>query len=623
MSQGTVKVGETEDEEDQINGNEQDGFTNHSFSRDGEVIGRSRNGDLDFHPTLSSTDHQLHKDDGWRLQWSRFKGMFVKKVLISWRHRVISIVQLLLPVLFTIFALLIDVTSSFNTSNKELSFDLSPFGSTRIPVCNGSNPSGITELAAQQYMNQFSNSQRFDMASFNGSSYNNFSEYIVNRANDLTLTIYKKEMIVGALFETSAATGINATAYYNSQPYHALPISVSLLLNGLARTFFGASYSISTSMLPFPKDLESEAKSQNSMDSTQGFMVGFCISFGMSFLTSSFVYFLVGSKHLQVVSGVSPTMFWLATLVWDYINYLLVCFAMLIVFAAFQTTAYVADDRLGLVLLVLLVYGLAILPSSMSSATCIVTTILVWILTVFVSDAKSASAAFEWIFLIFFPNYSLTKSFMDIYSNYGALTFCNKLQYTTMCPNPKVPQHPCCKAYGKCPPGACRDFSENFLAWESPGAGRFIFFLLLQGLFFMTLTLAKDYNLFQRLAAYVKQACTRRSNADVFDLSMEYTNGSPMSSSDDLGEDSDVARERQRINNSSQHELAKTDSLLTQESVQGSSVHKTSRFTAVNHVCVGVPENECFGLLGQNGAGKTTTFKMLTGDVPCPVARPG
>lgn len=83
---------------------------------------------------------------------------------------------------------------SFNTNNKELSFDLSPFGSTRIMVCNGSKPSGITELAAQQYMAQFSNSQRFEMASFNGSSYKNFSEYIVNRANDLTLTIYKKEV---------------------------------------------------------------------------------------------------------------------------------------------------------------------------------------------------------------------------------------------------------------------------------------------------------------------------------------------------------------------------------------------------------------------------------------------
>jgi ABC-type multidrug transport system ATPase subunit len=35
----------------------------------------------------------------------------------------------------------------------------------------------------------------------------------------------------------------------------------------------------------------------------------------------------------------------------------------------------------------------------------------------------------------------------------------------------------------------------------------------------------------------------------------------------------------------------------------------------VDEISVGVPEQECFGLLGQNGAGKTTTFKMLTGDV--------
>lgn len=37
--------------------------------------------------------------------------------------------------------------------------------------------------------------------------------------------------------------------------------------------------------------------------------------------------------------------------------------------------------------------------------------------------------------------------------------------------------------------------------------------------------------------------------------------------------------------------------------------------TAVNHLNLGVPLGECFGLLGINGAGKTTTFKMLTGDL--------
>ena len=41
---------------------------------------------------------------------------------------------------------------------------------------------------------------------------------------------------------------------------------------------------------------------------------------------------------------------------------------------------------------------------------------------------------------------------------------------------------------------------------------------------------------------------------------------------------------------------------------------KKSRLLAVDHLYLGVPHKECFGLLGINGAGKTTTFKMLTGD---------
>ena len=47
-------------------------------------------------------------------------------------------------------------------------------------------------------------------------------------------------------------------------------------------------------------------------------------------------------------------------------------------------------------------------------------------------------------------------------------------------------------------------------------------------------------------------------------------------------------------------------------------------FRAVHHLSVGVPEGECFGLLGTNGAGKTTTFKMLTGRdlLTCPTLSP-
>ena len=42
---------------------------------------------------------------------------------------------------------------------------------------------------------------------------------------------------------------------------------------------------------------------------------------------------------------------------------------------------------------------------------------------------------------------------------------------------------------------------------------------------------------------------------------------------------------------------------------------KSNEFVAVNNLSFGVPQGECFGLLGVNGAGKTTTFKMLTTDL--------
>jgi ABC-type multidrug transport system ATPase subunit len=42
---------------------------------------------------------------------------------------------------------------------------------------------------------------------------------------------------------------------------------------------------------------------------------------------------------------------------------------------------------------------------------------------------------------------------------------------------------------------------------------------------------------------------------------------------------------------------------------------ETSGFVAVKSLSFGVPDGECFGLLGVNGAGKTTTFKMLTADL--------
>ncbi|KAG7463948.1 hypothetical protein MATL_G00182090 [Megalops atlanticus] len=75
-------------------------------------------------------------------------------------------------------------------------------------------------------------------------------------------------------------------------------------------------------------------------------------------------------------------------------------------------------------------------------------------------------------------------------------------------------------------------------------------------------------------------------------------------------EDEDVVAERERVASGA----ASTD-LLQVHQLTKVYQHLRKKVQAVKRLSVGIPAGECFGLLGVNGAGKTTTFKMLTGDI--------
>lgn len=87
------------------------------------------------------------------------------------------------------------------------------------------------------------------------------------------------------------------------------------------------------------------------------------------------------------------------------------------------------------------------------------------------------------------------------------------------------------------------------------------------------------------------------------------TNDSNTSTDNLLGEDEDVRREAQRV----EQEVAsgRVTDLLTVDKLH----KKFGNFTAVDGVSFGVHYDELFGLLGVNGAGKTTLFSMLTADL--------
>ena len=57
-----------------------------------------------------------------------------------------------------------------------------------------------------------------------------------------------------------------------------------------------------------------------------------------------------------------------------------------------------------------------------------------------------------------------------------------------------------------------------------------------------------------------------------------------------------------------------TEYTVRVENLTKTYVHDKESVTAVDHLTLGIPSMETFGLLGVNGAGKTSTFKMLTGE---------
>ena len=76
-----------------------------------------------------------------------------------------------------------------------------------------------------------------------------------------------------------------------------------------------------------------------------GFQISFNLLFGMAFLASSFVVFLVQertnkAKHVQFVSGVDPISYWSSAYTWDMINFFVPALSILVLIAAFDVPAY-------------------------------------------------------------------------------------------------------------------------------------------------------------------------------------------------------------------------------------------------------------------------------------------
>ncbi|XP_052824141.1 phospholipid-transporting ATPase ABCA3 [Octopus bimaculoides] len=553
--------------------------------------------------TLETTfkPSRYKKITGFFLSLQQFRAMFVKKVIYTWRNKFLSISQILVPLVFTIIALI--VVKTFPTQDDFPSLLLSPekYGKNTIPfsILLTATPevAGITMSYQDKSLNKDINFVNINNSTKSKNS-PNITKYlgvisIEDREN------YNDHYMIAA--DLSATFPDHYIAYFNGQSFHSGAISLAMMVSGFLRYFHQSTSKISFVNHPLPVTQSEAATSSDSLNNT-AFTLSIMILFGISFLSATFSLFVIKerctkSKHLQYISGVYPFNFWISVYIWDMITFFVTSICVIIAFVCFDIEAYIVDGHSAAILLLFFLYSTAALPFTyllsfifktptsgfvwlalINIVSGLLSVLSVNILSIPQLNLSDVADILRWVFLVISPEFCLGQGLIDFYANYDLIEMCDKFPSMSSC------QSSCTE---------CLPLNRNYLGWEGKGIGKSLVFLCIQNIFTLFLLILVESSVFEKIVYSLKLLCSRNKIQTVKDV-----NGTTI--------DNDVAAEQVRVEN--YYELHKDVIVVKDVSKLYGS------FMAVNHISVGIPAGECFGLLGINGAGKTSTFKMLTGD---------
>lgn len=559
-------------------------------------------------------DSQSIRVEGLMLIFLKMYALLHKKFLHTWRNRLISLIQIIVPVSFAIIACLISFAIPKKLDPPPLTLDLAKY---KNPVTLFAAPNGTSP-----YLDCFEKAIRkirgtsvyLNNQSFEYTDEKDMDRYVVKLAQENFYDYRTK-------YQLAAEVGSDyLMGFYNDESYHTIAMAMSLIDNGWLQCSSPASASIKISTINHPLPWSAEARATKSRNATNmvGFAFSYLVMFGLAFLIATFVVFLInervsGAKSSQYVSGATSGTFWLATFVWDYFNFLIPSALVVVVIVAFQMDGFSSGVNPGFIFLGLLLYGWSVLPSTylLSFFFSKGSSGFVWstVINIFTGTASALAILIlktpqlnlmdlanrlEWFFYILFPNFCFEKTLQDLYANYQNSELC-KVVNPGGCSNRT---NPCC-------PDTCGDnclmTQQDVFSWNYPGIGRSLTFMAIQGLVFFLVLFVVESDIINSI---------KRELSPQVLLVDDDTSIHP-SNSNLREDDDDVSEEKSNVLKLDRSELASDDNVLVLKCL---TKRYSGNFLAVNKLCLKVPRGECFGLLGINGAGKTSTFKMLTGD---------
>lgn len=148
----------------------------------------------------------------------------------------------------------------------------------------------------------------------------------------------------------------------------------------------------------------------------------------------------------------------------------------------------------------------------------------------------------------------------------------------------------------------CFPWQEDFFAWQTPGIGRIVAFLLVQAAVYWLVVTAVEMNLFRALKYAFCSGKVRPAGAATEEAALSMA----------APEDDDVVAERRRI---AQLDLSRPqgdDVMVVKELTKS-----YGELVAVDGLSFGVKRGECFGLLGVNGAVSSFLFLSFAITIEC------
>ncbi|PIK54928.1 putative ATP-binding cassette sub-family A member 3 [Apostichopus japonicus] len=438
-----------------------------------------------------------------------------------------------------------------------LTLTTEPYGESIVHYANGVGnlSTSMTRRLGHLYASQFGNTTSVEFV--NSTEREGMIDYLLDSAVP-DIPNFNRLNLVSATFNEIGPV-IVATGYFNNQPYHCAPLALSSISNAYMKYFIGEEYSITPINHPLPATLEQQLL-EGTAELGYGSLMAFDLIFGLSFLSSSFAVFLIQeiatkAKHLQFISGIQLSNFWISRLLWDLFVYSIPCLLIILMFLISGLEAYSTEGRAGVAFVIFLMHGWAVIPltyllsfmfkePSTGYARIIILNMFLSLLMYFIVeilkvedfDLLQVANILDNVFMLV-PPYAMAVAIDDLYVMYQTRLVCFSL--------PPVSNRYCDQEGF--------NYGQDYFRWSDGGIGRPITYMAFTGLFYFALVFVVDSRAGRRLFSYIGRKVCRKSKQLVFSEMLKDTGAAI---------DDDVSAERERV----------------------------------------------------NGAGKTTTFKMLTGD---------